>query len=159
MGCAGCHVHPSTPQVFLQLLVTLVHSDTQGCPTVACTTVGDPFSLFHTCPMFWTINSPLGAELLSLPKWPGLCTFPSCIPSQAKHLPRILRDGRPELLNACQLQLMLQLVLQPLPVLCLPHISRHLGHLPILKMTEDQGRRHQQRQTREVGELSRKNRA
>lgn len=52
-------------------------------------------------------------------------------------------DGSTELLNACQLLLVLQPVLQLLPVLCLPYtLPSCLGHCPTLKMTEDQGRSH-----------------
>lgn len=61
------------------------------------------------------------------------------------------------LLNACQLLLRLQPVLQLLPVLCLPHTSRHPGHCPILKMTKDQSRRHQQSETGEVDDLGGRN--
>ena len=108
-------------------------------------------------PMFWT--SHLGAALISLPRWPGLCAFLTCIPSQAEHPPRVLREGRTQLFDARQLLLVLRPILQLLPALCLPHTSRHPGHHPALPMTGDRSSRHPQSERDwEVGEWSGKNR-
>lgn len=83
MGFAGCHL---TPLRHTGILTALANSGPLRCPGLShcfLTMVGDPLSLSHTCPMFWTVNSHLGAELLSLPKWPGLCTCLTGILSQA----------------------------------------------------------------------------
>lgn len=81
MGYAGSPLYST--QVFLQLLRTQVHSNTQGCPTVAYTMVGDPLSSFTLVPC--SGQSIVPWVLSFCPSQSGLVFVPFLAASPARH--------------------------------------------------------------------------